>query len=40
MQEHLAHVIETLLQSTGTEARERVKTEIAARRQRYRRPTP
>jgi GntR family transcriptional regulator, hexuronate regulon transcriptional repressor len=40
MQEHLAHVIETLLESTETEAMERVKTEIAARRQRYRRPTP
>jgi GntR family transcriptional regulator, hexuronate regulon transcriptional repressor len=38
MQEHLTHVIETLLEATETEAIERVQTEIAARRERYKRP--
>jgi GntR family hexuronate regulon transcriptional repressor len=40
MQEHLAHVIETLLKATETEAIERVQSEIAARRERFRRPAP
>jgi GntR family transcriptional regulator, hexuronate regulon transcriptional repressor len=40
MQEHLTRVIDTLLKATETEAMERVQTEIAARRERYRRPTP
>jgi hypothetical protein len=40
MQEHLTRVIDTLLKATETEAMERVQTEIAARRERYRRPGP
>jgi len=39
MQAHLTRVIETLLKATETEAMEQVQTEIAARRERYRRPT-
>ena len=39
MQGHLARVIEELLQATETEAIERVRTEIAARRRRFRRGT-
>jgi GntR family hexuronate regulon transcriptional repressor len=37
MQGHLTRVIDELLQATETEAMQRVKTEIAARRQRFRR---
>jgi len=40
MQGHLAGVIETLLKATETEAMERMNTELAARRERYRRPAP
>jgi GntR family transcriptional regulator, hexuronate regulon transcriptional repressor len=40
MQEHLARVIETLLKATESEAIERVQSEIAARRERFRRPAP
>lgn len=40
MQDHLTRVIETLLKATETEAMERMNTELAARRERYRRPTP
>jgi GntR family hexuronate regulon transcriptional repressor len=39
MQTHLTRVIDGLLQATETEAMQRVQTEIAARRQRFRRPT-
>jgi GntR family transcriptional regulator, hexuronate regulon transcriptional repressor len=39
MQRHLARVIEELLQATETEAIERVRTESAARRRRFRRGT-
>jgi GntR family hexuronate regulon transcriptional repressor len=39
MQGHLTRVIDLLLQATETEAMERVQTEIAARRQRFRRST-
>jgi GntR family hexuronate regulon transcriptional repressor len=39
MQGHLTRVIDELLQATETEAMQRVQTEIAARRQRFRRPT-
>ena len=38
MQDHLSRVIEGLLKATETEAMARVSTEIAARRERYRRP--
>jgi GntR family transcriptional regulator, hexuronate regulon transcriptional repressor len=37
MQEHLTRVIDTLLKATESEAIERVQTEIAQRRERYRR---
>jgi GntR family hexuronate regulon transcriptional repressor len=40
MQEHLTRVIDTLLKATETEQMEKVQTEIAQRRERYRRPTP
>ena len=40
MQEHLTRVIDTLLKATETEAMERVQTEIAARRERFRRSPP
>jgi GntR family transcriptional regulator, hexuronate regulon transcriptional repressor len=39
MQRHLARVIEELLHATETEAIERVRTEIAARRRRFKRGT-
>ena len=39
MQRHLTRVIDLLLKATETEAMQRVQTEIAARRQRFRRPT-
>jgi hypothetical protein len=39
MQGHITRVIDELLQATETEAMQRVQTEIAARRQRFRRPT-
>jgi GntR family hexuronate regulon transcriptional repressor len=39
MQRHLSRVIDLLLKATETEAMQRVQTEIAARRQRFRRPT-
>jgi GntR family transcriptional repressor for pyruvate dehydrogenase complex len=38
MQDHLSRVIETLLKATETEAMERMHAEVAARRERYRRP--
>jgi GntR family transcriptional repressor for pyruvate dehydrogenase complex len=39
MQSHLTRVIDELLQATETEAMQKVQTEIAARRQRFRRST-
>jgi GntR family transcriptional repressor for pyruvate dehydrogenase complex len=39
MQEHLSQVIDTLLKATESEAMERVQSEIAARRERFRRST-
>jgi GntR family transcriptional regulator, hexuronate regulon transcriptional repressor len=39
MQDHLSRVIETLLKATESEAIERVQTEIAQRRERYKRRT-
>jgi GntR family transcriptional repressor for pyruvate dehydrogenase complex len=38
MQGHITRVMDELLQATETEAMQRVQTEIAARRQRFRRP--
>jgi GntR family transcriptional repressor for pyruvate dehydrogenase complex len=38
MQGHITRVIDELLQATETEAMQRIQTEIAARRQRFRRP--
>ncbi|MBV8804690.1 MAG: FadR family transcriptional regulator [Sinobacteraceae bacterium] len=39
MQDHITHTMEELLQATETEAMQRIQTEIAARRKRFRRPS-